>query len=437
MTLFSDLFDRADRTAGLGGSWDSYSAAGVASAQWTIVSQQAVSGSATTNMALWQATPGADQFAQIQFANNVGVSTGVLLRAALVSTGPGASGYLIRHTGSNIAIISFAADGTTTASLANVAHTRAVNQIMCATAATVSGVTTIIVYVDGTEVLRYVDSANLWPTGKVGIRSATTAAVAVDNFYGGDLANIGSAPGGVPAPVVPVTETINPVPAGVLPGYRGLVVSPSGRLVHKGKLLHRMHADFWGAAGAYTPPAWLTVASGTATLTAPSASVGALELATAAAVNATAALNVVPVVNTTNHRAFRIDLEGLVWTAADPAAELRIGVTDASGGIGGGMAQLEGGTDGRLFLYSGGETQRTKTESSHLGPGSTQRRQTSLLVLPQDKMLFILEDDEVVAWRDGAVGWSDGTATIGVQIKAKTGTAVTLRLTSMTVSTYA
>lgn len=59
-----------------------------------------------------------------------------------------------------------------------------------------------------------------------------------------------------------------------------------------------------------------------------------------------------------------------------------------------------------------------------------QCRQTSVLILPRSKEVFLLEDYEVLAWRNGAGTWADGTVTVGLSIKTTTAAAVTLQLAS-------
>lgn len=229
------------------------------------------------------------------------------------------------------------------------------------------------------------------------------------------------------------TITVNTSPADGVPKWKGLTYGPSGRLILPGKPVHRMHADFFGPSGAYTPPSWLAV-TGTATLTDSASSLTRLDLTTGNTVGSIASLALSPSVNSGSFFAIRIDVEAFSFTVQNPAANIRLGAA-GSGSIGGGMIQTP--ADDSAYLYSGGETNVTSGVFSHLGENANQRRQLSVLVLNQTRQVFLLEDDMVLSWRDGTSGWTDGVVTPALSIETTSTAVVSARLASITFTLYA
>jgi hypothetical protein len=388
---------------------------------------------------------GNDQFAQVTLVNNAGTSSGVFVRATRAGTGTnvGIGGYVARHSGSNIALISFAADGVTPTTLGSFTVARVAGDKLRLTAVG----STISVYLNDftTPVISVTDTT--WASGAlVGIRAVgASTQPQFDGFYGGDVADIskvgtenttGSTGGGgttTPGTTTPGTTVVNQSPADGIPKWKGLVYSPSGRLMLAGKPLHRLHADFFGPAGTYTPPSWLTV-TGTAVLTDPATTLSRLELSTAATIGSVAALSLNPAVASASYAAIRLDVEAMNFTAASPDVVWRLGAAGASKA---GAGAIQSTADPSVLLYSGSEGNTTRGVFSHLGATAVQRRQTSVLILPGSKHVFLLEDDEVLAWRDGTADWVDGVVTPSLSITANAATAAALRLSSFTVTLYA
>lgn len=124
------------------------------------------------------APAGADQFVERKFANNTGVSMGVLTRASL-SGNSVTRGYLARHNGSSIAI--FKAVGGSFSQLGQASHARAAGQTM--RLESIGNQHTV--FVDDVQIVAVSDSSYL-SGGSVGMRDGGTADSRIDSMRGGD-----------------------------------------------------------------------------------------------------------------------------------------------------------------------------------------------------------------------------------------------------------
>jgi hypothetical protein len=232
-----------------------------------------------------------------------------------------------------------------------------------------------------------------------------------------------------------MADTFNANPADGIPGYRGIVYGPSGRLILPGKLLHRQEASgFLGAAGAtYTPPGGFA-AAGSLTYTDPATDLPRVHMRTAAKTTDKASLLTTVAVALGVYKAIRIDVEAFSFLTNAPKANIRVGALGPAGFTG----ILQRATDESATLTSGGESNRTLgDESSILGPFATQRQQLSVLIVPGAREVFYLEDDMLRLWRAGGSQWGDGRVSLGVQIENTTAASNACRFASMQVSYYA
>lgn len=230
------------------------------------------------------------------------------------------------------------------------------------------------------------------------------------------------------------SETVNSSPASGVPDFKGVVWGPSGKLILPGKPLHRFTVRGFGAAGAFTPPENFAVPDGAATLT---SGLCLLQLSTAASAAARATLALTPEIDLASYSAIKIDVEAMSFSAASPAVILRIGAVGTSdASIGGGLIQSSSSATEAVRLHSGGEGSTTRGVFSHLGATATQRRQTSVLIVPAAKEVYLLEDDELLLWRRD-VNFKTGSARVRLQIENLAATAVNLRLARLDVTLYA
>lgn len=390
-----------------------------------------------TVLALFAKAPASrNQFSEVDLTSGTGTSTSVVARSSYSTT---ETQYLCRHNGTDLAI-SRMNSGTNTA-LANVAHTRAAGQRLRLTVAddvdgqgVATGTSTLIAYVNGTEVLRVTDATPLTQIGATGFRSSGTTGVQFDNHAGGDLAELGAVTPGADnmTSFVEVVPTPN---ADGLPRWRGLIPNLAGdRILLGGERLHRQSLDFWGLSGAWVPPAGWAVPAGAAALSSPAAGIGYLELATDGTNGGKARVECSVPIASTQHGAMLIEVNGLHFSALNPAADLRIGATDGAT-AGGGLTQLNGAV--RSFLATNNEAYRTRCEKAFMGQDAIRRRPVGILISFATREVWLLERDRVYAYHDGLPAWFDGNLTAYVEITARAAAAVKLRMTSLTVTTYA
>lgn len=152
---------------------------------------------------------GAAQFAQASAAALL-ANTGVVVRA-VAEAGNVVSGYMARHAGGSLGLFRLAVDGTAV-ELAKVNNTRRVGQVLRLTA---DG-STLTVLLDGVQLLQATDSTYT-RVGTTGFRLSGAVGAAIDNYYGGDLAEIAGVPSGAlasGAAPAQVTALIAPQAAG-------------------------------------------------------------------------------------------------------------------------------------------------------------------------------------------------------------------------------
>jgi hypothetical protein len=233
-----------------------------------------------------------------------------------------------------------------------------------------------------------------------------------------------------------MADVFNPIPSNNVPGYKGIVYGPSGRLILPGKLLGRQEVtNFLGtAAAAYTPPASFT-ATGDFTYVDPAVDLPRLNMRTDTTSGSKTTLVTTTGVTMSLFKAIRIDLEAFGFTSDTPKVNLRVGAFSSAGVVTGLFQKV---TDENYSLTSGGETNRTLGDTlSFLAPRASQRQQVSVLIVPGTKEVFLFEDDILRLWRAAPASWTDGLVNLGVQVENTAAAASTLRFASMTVSYYA
>jgi hypothetical protein len=437
MTLIENAFTTDNATGVTGFTVVTTAGAGQGSGFYA-ASGRAQTNNTATNIAYASATMGNDQFVQMQLVNNLGASVSAILCFS-GTTAANYSGYQVRHTGTDLAIQKVVA-GVSTA-LGNIAHTRVAGQYMRLTkVGNVLTAYTLTSYNDPSpvQVLQVTDTGTLLTGGTAGFRSGSTSGVILDNFAAGDMSELynttGGTSGGTPV-TGPITEVINEYNPSGIPPWRGLRFDLSGKMITPGEMLHRQRFDFIGPTGTFTPPTGLTVSSGTATLSGPDAGIGYLELTTNAAVGAKAGLSFLPIAS--GNQAILIEANAVSFSAANPAADFRIGFAGLSG-AGGAAVQLNAAD--WMFLTSGttDDSQRTRTAIAINNDDAARRRPIGLLIIPAKKELYLMKRDKVVGYRDCNSSWVDGTTlTPVIEITAQAAVAQKLRLASLTVTTFA
>lgn len=441
MTILYADFNGTAR-AGLAG-FTTYSTTAGADGFDTTGAGTAKTDSTGTNLAVPLGTYAADHFVQFTAATTNSTSFGLLLRGTKINasaTDSLTTGYVVRHNGSNILCAVFPANGGTPTTLATYTHTLSAGDSF---RATIVG-NRIRVYINGSSTAVIDQTDSTWATGNPMLRVVGNG-VEVNEAYLGDMADIaqvgtisdntgsgGSGGGGTPV-VVPDVVTSD-VPTTGIPAYKGLIKLPSGRILTAGKLVHTRTHSFFQAAGTPVLPDWLSV-TGTATVTDPASTLSRLDLTTAATAGAKASLLVTPAVNMTSYSRIQIDIEAFQFLIAAPAAIFRLGLIGNAG-------VMQANSDDYVFLHSGGEVKRTTgNKYSVLSPSATQRRQISVIICPADQEVFLLEDGIMrmfhIASRWTSASWTNAQVALGLQIEATTATAVSARMSSITMSLYA
>lgn len=355
-----------------------------------------------------------NQYAQVTLVNDLGTSAGVFLQGTSID-----KFYLARHNGTSLTLFRGDGSGTFT-TLATVSHTRAAGQVLKATCTITNDVATVKGYINGTELVTADDTRPL--RGRYfGIRTTGPTGVQFDNFDGGDIGD--------------TTSGTNPGSPEYAPiRWRGLIQAPGGELVCDGQEVHTLSTDFLGASGAYTPPSWLEVSSGTATLVGPDSSIGYLNLATGATINNTAGLRTTQTFSTTAFTALRIDVGSIFWGSSTPNMEFRMFAAETTAG--GGALQINTETNMRLYVNDE-TTLADPIPWTVRDTSSAKRRDMTLWVICSSKEVFLLEGDRVLGYRDARGSWVDGAVHIGFQTTTKAASAINTRLCSLSIRAYA
>lgn len=174
---------------------------------------------------------------------------------------------------------------------------------------------------------------------------------------------------------------------------------PNGTLIPPGRVAQTF--DWWAASGAL--PSWLTVPSGTPTFTGPSTSRGVLSIATGAVSGNTAQLKAFASggIGLANFAAIRWEVFGARVDSVN--IQYAMGVA-GSGAVGGYLRQNSSPPEDSISTSIAGSLRaepyniRSDTEQF-----ATHRRNLGIFLLPGSGELFVMEDDQVMAYRQATM----------------------------------
>jgi hypothetical protein len=159
----------------------------------------------------------------------------------------------------------------------------------------------------------------------------------------------------------------------------------AGRLVPPGKVTRALEANFLDG----TLPAWLTVTTG-------SAGHGATASTTGAVSGNVATVRTAATFSMSDMKAVRWDANGLWFDSSKIMQAIGIG---NSNGVGGYVRQDS--TDDTLQMLMNGE-QHSLSYNIRAGGEHARHRNLGLLLLPATRELYVLEDDQVMAYRQSS-----------------------------------
>lgn len=203
MAIYTDNFNRADDSTGIGGSWLKIDANGAAAKLGISTNRAAplTASSGGTPMYVYNNTFGADQYAQIEIGSGssfLGGFTynpyiGVILRGGAASSG---NGYLMQIRdvagGAVVTIVAYSGGFGGATILSPSAITLAVGDVIRAEVSGTGASTNFVIKKNGSQIYTATDTAGTYSSGKAGISGFYLTTVGtnmfMDNWEGGDLA---------------------------------------------------------------------------------------------------------------------------------------------------------------------------------------------------------------------------------------------------------
>lgn len=207
MAVYTDDFNRADDSTGIGGSWLKIDSNGSAAKVGISTNRAAplTASSTGTPMYVYNNTFGADQYAQIAIGSGstfLGGFTynpyiGLILRGGAASSG---NGYLVQIRdaagGAQVVIVSYSGGFGSTTILSPSSVTLAVGDVIRAEVSGTGASTAFVVKKNGTQIYTATDTSGTYSSGKAGLFGFYSSGIGtnmfMDNWEGGDLSGSSS-----------------------------------------------------------------------------------------------------------------------------------------------------------------------------------------------------------------------------------------------------
>lgn len=197
-----------------------------------------------------------------------------------------------------------------------------------------------------------------------------------------------------------------------------------GQLVLPGRVQRTITEHFLTATAL---PAWLTAGAGTPSFSLPGASYGYCQMTTGAVLNNQARLDTIDI-DTSKFRAVLWELQGLTYQTADNTMSVSFGIY--AGAVGGCQLMHDFSVDAQARLRTHNPSNDTPIPYD-LKAAATSRRNLSMLLLPQDKEVYVLEDDQVIWAQDVGATLLNGIVKARADVTTKTAATRWLRVSQV------
>lgn len=201
---------------------------------------------------------------------------------------------------------------------------------------------------------------------------------------------------------------------------RSYIRDNAGNVVPVGQVKRVLEENFLLGSQA----AWLSCTGGTQTFSAPSAGYGYTQIASGSTTGNSAQLSG-PTIDTSSKEAILWEVEGLTFDVSGAAMDITLGV-NAAGQVGAYAKQASGSAN---FVMNSGSSAFTATNYQIRDGGEgIHRHNIGLWLFPPAKEVLLLQNGQVVGYRDGTVAssWTDGVATPNITITTQAAAARTM-----------
>lgn len=159
-------------------------------------------------------------------------------------------------------------------------------------------------------------------------------------------------------------------------------------------------------------PSWLEASQGTASYQAPTDGAGYVRVTSGANMSDPAELRTTFDIDITNYDEVRFTLEGLVFSDTT-GADLVFGIDNNSSKYG--VAYSDTSSGGQVLRAREASSDDTETVNYQVRADATHRRNLTLVCQPKRQAMYLMEDDQVVGYREGlAMNFGDCRARITI-----------------------
>lgn len=204
-----------------------------------------------------------------------------------------------------------------------------------------------------------------------------------------------------------------------------------GEVIVTGRVRKELVENFLGASSL---PAWLTSDAGTVSFVSAVTDKGSVRVTTAATDTAAGRIKTAFSLATSQFTAVMLTVEGFMLdTATNGTAALKLAGTN----VGVGLQHNSNVTEAKIRVYRAGGSFDDVATHTILRQASAHRQNVSLLLLPRPKDVYVLSDDQVIAYSNVAANtYTDGTITPTVEVVAAEAVAHYMQIEQIRLTTW-